>query len=67
MPTIDTDVYSTQPASRKLGLAEADMMEAQVFQVASCNWRCWYCFVPYELLLYLVTQATANGLPPTSS
>jgi uncharacterized Fe-S cluster-containing radical SAM superfamily protein len=40
----------TQPASQKLGIAEADMMKAQVFQVASCNWRCWYCFVPYDLL-----------------
>jgi uncharacterized Fe-S cluster-containing radical SAM superfamily protein len=40
----------TQPACRKLGLPEVDMMEAQVFQVASCNWRCWYCFVPYDLL-----------------
>jgi len=26
------------------------MMRAQVFQNAACAWRCWYCFVPYELL-----------------
>jgi uncharacterized Fe-S cluster-containing radical SAM superfamily protein len=25
-------------------------MTAQVFQSASCNWRCWYCFVPFNLL-----------------
>jgi uncharacterized Fe-S cluster-containing radical SAM superfamily protein len=25
-------------------------MQAQVFQVAACNWRCWYCFVDYSLL-----------------
>ena len=25
-------------------------MRAQVFQTASCNWRCWYCFVPFNLL-----------------
>jgi organic radical activating enzyme len=25
-------------------------MEAQVFQNAACAWRCWYCFVPYNLL-----------------
>lgn len=25
-------------------------MEAQVFQNAACAWRCWYCFVPYDLL-----------------
>lgn len=24
--------------------------EAQVFQNAVCNWRCWYCYVPYSLL-----------------
>lgn len=23
---------------------------AQVFQNASCNWRCWYCYVPFNLL-----------------
>lgn len=27
-----------------------DMMRAQVFQNAACAWRCWYCFVPYNLL-----------------
>jgi uncharacterized Fe-S cluster-containing radical SAM superfamily protein len=25
-------------------------MKAQVFQNAACNWRCWYCFVPFSLL-----------------
>ena len=25
-------------------------MTAQVFQNAACAWRCWYCFVPYNLL-----------------
>jgi uncharacterized Fe-S cluster-containing radical SAM superfamily protein len=25
-------------------------MKAQVFQNAVCNWRCWYCFVDFELL-----------------
>lgn len=38
------------PASRFLGLAPADMLRAQVFQNAVCNWRCWYCFVPFNLL-----------------
>lgn len=23
---------------------------AQVFQNAACNWRCWYCYVPFNLL-----------------
>jgi uncharacterized Fe-S cluster-containing radical SAM superfamily protein len=26
------------------------MIRAQVFQYAACNWRCWYCYVPFELL-----------------
>jgi len=38
------------PASRKLGLPREDMVKAQVFQNAACNWRCWYCFVPFNLL-----------------
>ena len=25
-------------------------MTAQVFQNGACNWRCWYCFVPFSLL-----------------
>jgi len=38
------------PASRKLGLQRHDVLKAQVFQNAACNWRCWYCFVPFNLL-----------------
>lgn len=38
------------PARTALGLPAADEIEAQVFQLGACNWRCWYCFVPYELL-----------------
>ncbi|MGH2749407.1 MAG: hypothetical protein ACRDK3_00780 [Actinomycetota bacterium] len=26
------------------------MVRAQVFQNAVCNWRCWYCYVPFDLL-----------------
>jgi uncharacterized Fe-S cluster-containing radical SAM superfamily protein len=26
------------------------LMTAQVFQNAACNWRCWYCYVPFNLL-----------------
>ena len=40
---------SSQPATA-LGIAPPPMMEAQVFQNAACAWRCWYCFVPYNLL-----------------
>lgn len=39
------------PAARALGLTPPPaMLEAQVFQNAVCNWRCWYCFVDFELL-----------------
>ncbi|WP_438023420.1 hypothetical protein [Sorangium sp. So ce233] len=38
------------PASRALGLSAGDQLHAQVFQNAACNWRCWYCFVPFRLL-----------------
>ena len=38
------------PACKALGLPRMDMIRAQVFQNAICSWRCWYCFVPFELL-----------------
>lgn len=39
------------PAARALGIdTSVTSMNAQVFQNAACPWRCWYCFVPYNLL-----------------
>lgn len=38
------------PAARALGIATPEVMRAQVFQNAVCNWRCWYCFVDFPLL-----------------
>ncbi|MEA5448461.1 hypothetical protein VB780_07780 [Leptolyngbya sp. CCNP1308] len=38
------------PACKALGLKPLDMLRAQVFQNAACNWRCWYCYVPFNLL-----------------
>jgi uncharacterized Fe-S cluster-containing radical SAM superfamily protein len=38
------------PASAFLGLRPGTELRAQVFQNAACNWRCWYCFVPFNLL-----------------
>jgi hypothetical protein len=39
------------PACSALGIVPVpDMMTALVFQNAACAWRCWYCFVPEELL-----------------
>jgi len=38
------------PAARRLGLPVEQTSNAQVFQNAACNWRCWYCYVPFRLL-----------------
>lgn len=38
------------PAGRALGLQPQELARAQVFQNAACAWRCWYCYVPFELL-----------------
>jgi uncharacterized Fe-S cluster-containing radical SAM superfamily protein len=39
------------PAASALGLGpQAESLNAQVFQNAVCNWRCWYCFVDFDLL-----------------
>jgi uncharacterized Fe-S cluster-containing radical SAM superfamily protein len=39
------------PAARWLGHAgPPGTMRALVYQNAVCNWRCWYCFVPFNLL-----------------
>jgi len=38
------------PAAHRLGLPVTDGVNALVFQNAACNWRCWYCFVPFKLL-----------------
>jgi uncharacterized Fe-S cluster-containing radical SAM superfamily protein len=38
------------PAAKALGVAPPDSIRVQVFQNAVCNWRCWYCFVDFELL-----------------
>lgn len=38
------------PALRALGKPDANSLNAQVFQNAVCNWRCWYCFVDFDRL-----------------
>jgi len=38
------------PALHVLGLPHADSIKAKVFQNAICSWRCWYCFVDFDLL-----------------
>lgn len=38
------------PALHSLGLPAQDTVHVQVFQNAICSWRCWYCFVDFDLL-----------------
>jgi uncharacterized Fe-S cluster-containing radical SAM superfamily protein len=38
------------PAAAFLGLEPRGQIDAQVFQNAACNWRCWYCYVPFNML-----------------
>lgn len=39
------------PACKALAITPMpEMMTALVFQNAACAWRCWYCFVPEDLL-----------------
>lgn len=38
------------PAMKALKLPFQETVRAQVFQNAVCNWRCWYCFVDFQLL-----------------
>lgn len=38
------------PATHRLGEDRVDTIQVQVFQNAICSWRCWYCFVDFDLL-----------------
>ena len=38
------------PAARALKREPEEEVRAQVFQIAACNWRCWYCFVDVDRL-----------------
>lgn len=38
------------PACAALNLPKVDVLEVQLFQIAICSWRCWYCFVDNKLL-----------------
>jgi uncharacterized Fe-S cluster-containing radical SAM superfamily protein len=39
-----------EPASRRLNVPAGSLSKVQVFQNSVCNWRCWYCYVPYRML-----------------
>jgi uncharacterized Fe-S cluster-containing radical SAM superfamily protein len=38
------------PAIRALHMDRVNELRVQVFQNAICSWRCWYCFVDFDLL-----------------
>lgn len=53
-----TNPLPIAPACRALGITPVpDLMTALVFQNAACAWRCWYCFVPEELLKADLTRS----------
>lgn len=39
------------PAAKALGISPENEIRAQVFQTSVCNWRCWYCFSDFKLLV----------------
>jgi uncharacterized Fe-S cluster-containing radical SAM superfamily protein len=45
-----TNPLPGEPAAHFLGEPVRDPVTAQVFQTAVCSWRCWYCFVDFQLL-----------------
>lgn len=45
-----TDPLPMLPASKYLGIPQTEVIHAQVFQLAACNFRCWYCFADFSLL-----------------
>jgi len=51
------------PACKALNLPYTDILRAQVFQNAVCNWRCWYCFVPFSMLS--ANRKYSDWLSPT--
>ncbi len=44
------DPLPMDPVCKAFGLEQVDIIRAQVFQIAACNFSCWYCFVPYDLI-----------------
>ncbi|MDD3190961.1 MAG: radical SAM protein [Candidatus Pacebacteria bacterium] len=38
------------PANKYLNIPQSEVVHTQVFQLAACNFHCWYCFVDHNLL-----------------
>ncbi|MBU4338648.1 hypothetical protein KKB43_05330 [Patescibacteria group bacterium] len=49
-PSWISDPLPMLPTSKYLGIPQEEIIQAQVFQLAACNFRCWYCFVDFDLL-----------------
>lgn len=49
-PNWITDPLPTLPACKYLGSSVTNVLLTQVFQLAACDFRCWYCFVDFSLL-----------------
>lgn len=49
-PNWVTNPLPTLPACKYLNLPATDVLLVQVFQLAACDFRCWYCFVDFSLL-----------------
>lgn len=49
-PNWITNPLPLLPACKYLGIPETDVLLAQVFQLGACDFRCWYCFVDFDLL-----------------
>jgi uncharacterized Fe-S cluster-containing radical SAM superfamily protein len=52
------------PACAALGIEPVDVLRVQVFQSAACNWRCWYCYVPFPLLT--ASEKRASWVEPSN-
>jgi len=44
------DPLPNLPAARALDKPSESTLRSQVFQLAACNWNCWYCFVDRDHL-----------------
>lgn len=44
------DPLPNLPAAKALNTQVEEILRTQLFQLAGCNWRCWYCFVDNKLL-----------------
>ena len=49
-PNWITNPLPTLPTCEYLNVPVTDVLLAQVFQLAACDFRCWYCFVDFNLL-----------------